>query len=320
MQTCSPSPNLLIAAVAQRTKRLRLGTLGSVLCLHQPFRLAEELAMLDYLTDGRLEIGTAPGIPPVLGYMDITPAEVHDRYDEAIQILEMARKEREISFQGKYYQYKDLPSLPRPLKVERRRTWRAASSEAAVIATAKRNAKLGLGFQSIAEMKSHFATYHQTMAAEGYSSGPDDIAIRRQILIWDTDSEAAALQAEALRTARASEAKAFSVLASALAARRGPPPGAEGAPGATAAAGPPSGAPKKDFNLADLIHEPDEYIHGSPRTVADWIIDQCRQTGAGNVMGYLPEAFTESQILHQLKLWPQVMQILKSADVLLETA
>ena len=49
----SPSPNLLIAAVAQRTKRLRLGVMGMVLPLYEPWRAAEEVSMLDYLSSGR---------------------------------------------------------------------------------------------------------------------------------------------------------------------------------------------------------------------------------------------------------------------------
>jgi len=59
----SPSPNLLIANVALRTRTLRLGTLGMVLPYHAPWRVVEEIGMLDHLTGGRLEIGTAAGIP-----------------------------------------------------------------------------------------------------------------------------------------------------------------------------------------------------------------------------------------------------------------
>ena len=54
----SPSPNLLIAALAGRTRRLRMGVMGVVLPFYQPTRVVEEMAMLDQLTGGRLEIGT----------------------------------------------------------------------------------------------------------------------------------------------------------------------------------------------------------------------------------------------------------------------
>src|SRR6188768_61866 len=55
----SPAPNLLIASLAARTTRLRLGTLGMVPPYHTPWQLIEEIGMLDHLTGGRLEIGTA---------------------------------------------------------------------------------------------------------------------------------------------------------------------------------------------------------------------------------------------------------------------
>ncbi len=59
-----PSPSLAIAAAAGRTKRLRLGPMGYVAPLHQPLRLVEEVAVLDQLTGGRLELGVVPGISP----------------------------------------------------------------------------------------------------------------------------------------------------------------------------------------------------------------------------------------------------------------
>src|SRR5215831_21340966 len=59
----SPAPNLLIASVALRTKRIRLGVMGMVPPFHSPWQLVEEIGMLDHLTRGRLEIGTAAGIP-----------------------------------------------------------------------------------------------------------------------------------------------------------------------------------------------------------------------------------------------------------------
>ena len=59
----SPCPNLLIAQVAGRTRTIRLGVMGLVLPYHHPWKVVEEIGMLDHLTQGRLEIGTAAGIP-----------------------------------------------------------------------------------------------------------------------------------------------------------------------------------------------------------------------------------------------------------------
>ena len=62
----SPSPNLLIAALGPRTKKLRLGVMGVVLPYYHPARVVEEIGMLDHLAGGRLEIGTAIGVPQEL--------------------------------------------------------------------------------------------------------------------------------------------------------------------------------------------------------------------------------------------------------------
>ena len=69
----SASPNLLIAALAPRTTKLRLGVMGVV--LPHPARVVEEIGMLDHLTGGRLEIGTAIGVPQELARLNMTMAE-----------------------------------------------------------------------------------------------------------------------------------------------------------------------------------------------------------------------------------------------------
>jgi alkanesulfonate monooxygenase SsuD/methylene tetrahydromethanopterin reductase-like flavin-dependent oxidoreductase (luciferase family) len=63
----SPAPNLLIAQVALKRRTIRLGVMGLVLPYHQPWKIVEEIGMLDHLTQGRLEIGTAAGIPQETG-------------------------------------------------------------------------------------------------------------------------------------------------------------------------------------------------------------------------------------------------------------
>src|SRR5262245_61328218 len=84
----SPSPNLLIAAAANRTRRLRLGTMGMVLPLYQPWRVLEEIAMLDHLTGGRLEIGCASGVPQELIQVGMAAEENRERFNEALEILD----------------------------------------------------------------------------------------------------------------------------------------------------------------------------------------------------------------------------------------
>ncbi len=79
----APSPNVMLAAVAQRTKRLRFGPMVYALPLYHPLRLAEEIAMLDQMSNGRLEIGFGRGSSPVeICYFGVDPAGTESVYRE----------------------------------------------------------------------------------------------------------------------------------------------------------------------------------------------------------------------------------------------
>ena len=114
----SASPNLLIAALAPRTTKLRLGVMGVVVPYYHPARVVEEIGMLDHLTGGRLEIGTAIGVPQELARFNMTMAEARERNDEIIAVLDAALSNRVISHKGKYFSFSDLRLLPRTLQQE----------------------------------------------------------------------------------------------------------------------------------------------------------------------------------------------------------
>src|SRR6059058_2947782 len=90
----APSPSLFLSAVAQRTKALRFGPLVYLLPLYHPLRLAEEIAMLDQLSQGRLEVGVGSGRSPIelmLYGRDI--AEAQAVFDEVFAVLQLAASE-----------------------------------------------------------------------------------------------------------------------------------------------------------------------------------------------------------------------------------
>ena len=92
---CSPyglmnSPNLMAAAAAQRTHRLKLLIYGNLLPLHEPLRLAEELAMLDCMSGGRLISGFARGIPREYQVHHVPLSDSRARFEEAFEIITRA--------------------------------------------------------------------------------------------------------------------------------------------------------------------------------------------------------------------------------------
>ena len=113
----APSPNVFLAAVAQRTRRLRFGPLVYALPLHQPLRLVEEICMLDHMSGGRLEIGFGRGSSPVeLAYYGVDPDAAQDIYAEAIELIIQGLTNDVLDFHGKYFSFSDVPMELKPLQ------------------------------------------------------------------------------------------------------------------------------------------------------------------------------------------------------------
>ncbi len=112
-----PSPSVLLAAAAQRTKKMRLGAAVSILPMHNPLRIAEEFAMVDLLSDGRVNFGAGRGMHPteytVLG-ADWNTAQ--QRLPEALDLVIRAWTGGEFEWTGKHYNFPKLNVYPKPLQ------------------------------------------------------------------------------------------------------------------------------------------------------------------------------------------------------------
>jgi alkanesulfonate monooxygenase SsuD/methylene tetrahydromethanopterin reductase-like flavin-dependent oxidoreductase (luciferase family) len=109
-------PLMLLAAAAQRTSRIRLGTAVTLLPLHNPIKIAEEAAICDILSGGRLEFGVGRGIARHYASYGIPPEESRARFDEALDFILAAWTNDSFSFDGKYFQARDLTLVPRPVQ------------------------------------------------------------------------------------------------------------------------------------------------------------------------------------------------------------
>ena len=257
----SASPNLLIAAVAQRTRKLRLGVMGVVLPYYHPARVVEEIGLLDYLTSGRLEIGTAVGVPQELARLDMTMAEARERSDEIIDVIDAALAQRLISHQGKHFSFSNLRLLPRTFQRPSPPRWTAVVSADSARRAARRGLKISTGFNSTETIKTIFDAYRAEADAVGFAAGPDCLALRRRVTVAATASDARAYAAgvsERLKSYVAQDIRAK-----------------VGVPDAPSSAG-------GGFTLSD-----DEFITGTPAQVAEQIVEQCRAIGAGHVLTVL---------------------------------
>ena len=88
------SPNMMAAAAAQRTKKLKFLILGNLLPIHNPLRIAEELAMADCMSRGRILSGFARGVPREYNVYNVPMAESRARFEEAVDIIMKAGPSR----------------------------------------------------------------------------------------------------------------------------------------------------------------------------------------------------------------------------------
>lgn len=112
-----PSPQLFLTAVARETSRIRLGTAISLLPFENPLRKAEDFAMLDILSGGRLDFGVGRGIiPQHFEGFGVNPRESRARYEEALAIVRRAWTEDPFEYAGEFWQIPSLSVAPKPLQ------------------------------------------------------------------------------------------------------------------------------------------------------------------------------------------------------------
>ena len=113
----APSPSVFLAAVAQRTRRLRFGPLVYTLSLHHPLRVIEEICMLDQLSGGRLELGIGRGISPhEVAYYGVDPAKAQAIYVEALAVIRQGLGAETLSFDGAFFKFRDVPMEMQPVQ------------------------------------------------------------------------------------------------------------------------------------------------------------------------------------------------------------
>jgi alkanesulfonate monooxygenase SsuD/methylene tetrahydromethanopterin reductase-like flavin-dependent oxidoreductase (luciferase family) len=125
------TPLMAVPAIAQRTKRIRVGTAVTLLPLHHPLACAEQAATADILSGGRLEFGVGRGsIPTQFHGFRVPVAENRARFAECLDIIRLAWTKDRFSYDGRFHQIENLAVTPRPLQVPHRRSGAVHTPEA----------------------------------------------------------------------------------------------------------------------------------------------------------------------------------------------
>jgi alkanesulfonate monooxygenase SsuD/methylene tetrahydromethanopterin reductase-like flavin-dependent oxidoreductase (luciferase family) len=114
---CAASPGIFLAALAQRTEKLRFGPLVYLLPFYHPLRLIEEICMLDQLSGGRLELGIGRGVSPFETHnYALDFSQTGAMYHEAFQVLLKGLAADELTFEGKFYRFDKVPMVLKPVQ------------------------------------------------------------------------------------------------------------------------------------------------------------------------------------------------------------
>lgn len=198
------NPVVLAAAVAERTSRIRIGFAALILALHNPFRLAGELAVLDVLSGGRLLVGVGSGRAGVearalgLGFED-----PHPLFDEAVALLPRIWSGEAFDHAGPHFPA-DFPGTRlRPEQRPHPPLLRAIVHDDSAVAAARARMPMLLGRFPQARLRPSVDIYRRTLAETG--AGEDEIAellrrsaALRHVVIAPTDREAHAVAREAM--------------------------------------------------------------------------------------------------------------------------
>jgi alkanesulfonate monooxygenase SsuD/methylene tetrahydromethanopterin reductase-like flavin-dependent oxidoreductase (luciferase family) len=182
-----PSLPAAMAAAAARTARIRLGTGILLAPLAHPLRLAEELAFLDQLSGGRVDVGLAPGYRPVeFEVMGIPHRERGSRTDEAIEILQLAWRAAEsgeqVTFAGRHHSFSGISITPPPCQSGGPPIWIGGSS----VAAARRAGRYGCQFMpDSGAPASVYDTYFSELAARGHDPGGFRVQTNRIVYVCD---------------------------------------------------------------------------------------------------------------------------------------
>jgi alkanesulfonate monooxygenase SsuD/methylene tetrahydromethanopterin reductase-like flavin-dependent oxidoreductase (luciferase family) len=191
-----PSVHMMGTFAAVRTHRLRIGTGVSLAPFYHPLRLAEEVALLDVLSVGRVNWGAGRGFARVeFEAFGVPPEESTARFREAVEIVLRAWTDDRLHFEGRHYRFEGIEVLPKPMQRPHPPVWMAASSDSAIDWAAGRGFSILMDPHSSAvEIGRKRRRYAEGLAAAGSSEAGRDIPVARLVALGRT-AEAAALVA-----------------------------------------------------------------------------------------------------------------------------
>jgi alkanesulfonate monooxygenase SsuD/methylene tetrahydromethanopterin reductase-like flavin-dependent oxidoreductase (luciferase family) len=187
-----PNPSLVAAAVVERTTRTEIQLSGSIVPLNNPIRVAEEYAMLDVMSGGRLMAGFMRGIPHEYVAYNVAPDESWPRMREAVELILKAWTEPEpFGWEGEHYQFRAVSIWPKPVQKPHPPILMSGGSPTSARFAAKHRAVMGilrvLNFDQALQL---IDIYKERAREDGWEPGPDRFMVGVPTAVAETFEEA----------------------------------------------------------------------------------------------------------------------------------
>lgn len=191
-RSVSSSPVAIASHIAARTRRVRVGLAVQVLPLAHPLRVAEDIATLDQLSEGRLDFGIGrSGSPRAYDVLGVPYGESQERFEEALEIIRKAWTGERFSHHGRFFRFDDVLVGPRPYQRPHPPLRMAANSKETFPVVARLGLPLFVGLRDldIPELRQHVSAYRGAWREAGHP-GAGDVCLRIPIYAAPTEREA----------------------------------------------------------------------------------------------------------------------------------
>lgn len=273
-----PSPNLMGAILARQTKRVKIAVIGNALPLYNPpTRVAEEFAMIDVISGGRLIAGLVVGGGPEYYSFTINPTYARSMYAEALDLVVRAWTEPgPFEHYGKHWKLKYVNPWPRPLQQPHPPIWipGAGSRETIEFVAQRRYSYMGIPYFHMEFFQRNFDMFREQCEKCGYTADPEQLGWLVPIYVAESDEQAWAEYEQHLFYFAHQLLKGLVVL----------PPGYT-SPRSIAGISKALTKFMSHVTTRQEIEEGAYAIVGSPETVRDKLIEYTQRLGVGNVLG-----------------------------------
>src|SRR5437763_12363494 len=193
-RSVASAPLVLASAIAARTRRVKIGMAVQVLPLCHPLRLAEEVATLDHISQGRIIFGVGrSGFPRTYEAYGVPYGESRERFAEVLEIVRRSWIDERLSFKGRFYTYENIAVVPKPFQKPHPPLRVAATSADTYPAIGAMGLPIFVAVRlgTIEELGPNIAAYREAYRSAGHA-GQGEVYLRVPIYVGETEASARA--------------------------------------------------------------------------------------------------------------------------------